>query len=129
MVCLGQLGAVCRLYSSLAGSAYDSGKYLYRGVLSEKNIISCENGMVTFRYIQNSGEVCTRTLPGADFLWLLLLHVLPRGFRRARTCGLLHPNSKTLIRLLQYLFRCTPSDVRVTESSRRQFWGLESSQL
>jgi hypothetical protein len=94
------------------------GKYLYRGVLSEKNIISCENGMVTFRYFQNSGEVCTRTLPGADFLWLLLLHVLPRGFRRARTYGLLHPNSKILTRLLQLLFRCTPPDVRVTKQPK-----------
>jgi hypothetical protein len=93
------------------------GKYLYRGVLSEQDIISCDNATVTFRYTRNSGEVCTRTLPGADFLWLLLLHVLPRGFRRARTYGLLHPNSKTLIRLLQYLFRChvTPPDPRVTK--------------
>jgi len=91
------------------------GKYLYRGVLSEENIIGCANGMVTFRYFQNSGKVSTRTLPGADFLLLLLQHVLPRGFRRARTYGLLHPNSKTLIRLLQYLLRCIPSDVRVTK--------------
>jgi len=26
----------------------------------------------------------TRTLPGANFVWLLLKHVLHRGFRRAR---------------------------------------------
>ena len=82
------------------------GKYLYRGVLQEKDIISCDNGMVTFRYTQNTGEVKTRTLPGAEFLLLLLQHVLPRGFRRTRTFGFLHANSKKLIRLLQYLFRC-----------------------
>jgi hypothetical protein len=36
-------------------------------------------------------------------LWLFLQHVLPKGFRRARNFGFLHPNSKQLIRLLQYL--------------------------
>jgi hypothetical protein len=82
------------------------GKYLYRGVLQEKDIVSCSNGMVTFRYTENTGEVTTRTLPGANFLLLLLQHLLPGGFRRTRTFGFLHANCKKLIRLLQYLFRC-----------------------
>lgn len=81
------------------------GKYLYRGVLQEKNILRCENGQVTFRYTENTGAVNTRTLPGAEFLWLLLQHVLPKGFRRSRDYGFLHSNSKPLIQLLQYLFR------------------------
>jgi hypothetical protein len=81
------------------------GKYLYRGVLQEKNILRCENGQVTFRYTENTGTVNTRTLPGAEFLWLLLQHVLPKGFRRSRDYGFLHSNSKPLIQLLQYLFR------------------------
>jgi len=88
------------------------GKYLYRGVLHEKNIVSCCNGKVTFRFTKNTGEVSTRTLPGADFLMLLLRHVLPRGFRRTRTYGLLHANSKKLIYLLQQLlpFQLPPSE-------------------
>ena len=81
------------------------GKYLYRGVLQEKDILSCENGQVTFRYTENTGKVKTRTLPGADFLWLLLQHVLPKGFRRTRDYGFLHSNCKKLILLLRYLFR------------------------
>lgn len=80
------------------------GKYLYRGVLREKDILRCENGEVTFRYTDNRGRVQTRTLPGADFLWLLLQHVLPKGFRRARDYGLLHANSKPLIQLLRWIF-------------------------
>jgi len=80
------------------------GKYLYRGVVQEKDILRCENGEVTFRYTENSGTVKTRTLPGAKFLWLLLQHVLPKGFRRTRDYGFLHSNCKTMIRLLQYLF-------------------------
>jgi len=27
-----------------------------------------------------------RTVSGATFLWLVLQHVLPKGFRRARNC-------------------------------------------
>jgi hypothetical protein len=82
------------------------GKYLYRGVLQENDILSCENGEVTFRYNDNSGKVKTRTLDGPAFLWLLLQHVLPKGFRRTRDYGFLHSNSKPLIQLLRYLFRC-----------------------
>ena len=71
------------------------GRYLYRGVLPEKNIVSNHNGWVTFRY-QNSKirKMEIRTLGGAAFLKLLLQHILPKGFRRARNYGFLHPNSK-----------------------------------
>jgi hypothetical protein len=34
----------------------------------------------------------TRTVSGAAFLRLILQHVLPRGFRRARNFGFLHSN-------------------------------------
>ena len=49
-----------------------------------------------------------RTLPGVQFLALILRHVLPKGFRRARNFGFLHPNSKRLIALLQYLLGFDP---------------------
>jgi hypothetical protein len=90
------------------------GKYLYRGVLSERNILSKQNGQVTFRYTENTGAVKTRCLPGADFLWLLLQHVLPRGFRRARDYGFLHANSKALIQLIQLLFQVTIQAIKQT---------------
>jgi hypothetical protein len=85
------------------------GRYLYRGVIREKDILSCTNGQVTYRYRNSkTRRMQTRTLPGADFLRLLLRHVLPKGLRRARNFGFLHPNSKKLITLLQYLFRLSP---------------------
>jgi hypothetical protein len=85
-------------------------RYLYRGVLAEKNILRCEDGQVVFRYTTNRGETKTRTLKGADFLWLLLQHVLPKGFRRTRDYGFLHANSKRLIRQLHLLLRvCIPA--------------------
>jgi hypothetical protein len=81
------------------------GRYLYRGVLPEKNIVRCEAGQVTFRYTDNQRRTRTRTLAGADFLWLLLRHVLPKGFRRTRDYGLLHGNRKRLIQLLHLVLK------------------------
>ena len=49
-----------------------------------------------------------RSVPGAQFLWLVLQHVLPKGFRRARNFGFLHPNCKRLIALLQVLLKFVP---------------------
>lgn len=85
------------------------GRYLYRGVIREADLLSCDNGQVSFRYRDGqSGETRVRTLPGADFLHLILQHVLPTGFRRARNYGFLHPNRKGLIVLLHLVLRIAP---------------------
>lgn len=85
------------------------GRYLYRGVIREEDILACREGQVTFRYREGkSGRVQLRTLPGPQFLWLVLQHVLPKGFRRARNFGFLHPNCKRLIALVQLLLKCVP---------------------
>ncbi len=84
--------------------------YLYRGVIREKDILACEDGQVRFRYRHaKSGKMESRTVPGAQFLWLVLQHVLPKGFRRARNFGFLHPNCKRLIALLHVLLKFVPS--------------------
>jgi hypothetical protein len=77
-------------------------RYLYRGVISENNIIANQNGKVTFKYIDsNTGQTRYRTLKGEDFLWLVLQHVLPKGFRRVRDYGFLHGNARKLLVLIQ----------------------------
>ena len=70
-------------------------RYLYRGVIREKDILFCQDGKVTYRY-QNSKTKCyeIKRVSGAHFLWLVLQHVLPKDFRRARNFGFLHPNSQ-----------------------------------
>lgn len=79
-------------------------RYLYRGVISEKNIISNQNGRVTFKYIESkTGNTRYRTLKGEDFLKLILQHVLPKGFRRVRDYGFLHGNAKKLLFLVQLI--------------------------
>jgi hypothetical protein len=77
-------------------------RYLYRGVISEKNIVSNQNGNITFKYVESrSGKTCYRTAKGEDFLWLVLQHVLPKSFRRIRDYGYLHGNAKKLLKLVQ----------------------------
>jgi len=81
-------------------------RYLYRGVIAETNIISNQDGKVTFKYVESrSGKTRYRTLRGEDFLWLVLQHVLPKGFRRARDYGFLHGNAKRLLRLVQLVLQ------------------------
>ena len=76
----------------------------YRGVIQERDILRCENGCVTYRWRDSkTGKMASRTVSGATFLWLVLQHVLPKGFRRSRNYGFLHPNSKRLIALLRLL--------------------------
>jgi len=76
------------------------GRYLYRGVIQEMEY---------------------KTLSGAKFLWRVLQHVLPKGFRRARNFGFLHPNSKRLIALLQLLVNFDPSRALAWMRTRPQW--------
>ena len=79
-------------------------RYLYRGVISEKNIVSNHNGQVTFKYIESkTGKTRYRTFKGEDFLRLILQHVLPKGFRRVRDYGFLHSNAKKMLSLVQLI--------------------------
>lgn len=86
------------------------GRYLYRGVIQERDILRCENGHVTYRWKNSkTNKIEQRTVSGVEFLRLVLQHVLPKGFRRARNYGFLHPNSKRLIALLRLLvFKTCP---------------------
>jgi hypothetical protein len=83
-------------------------RYLYRGVIANRNILHDDGENVTFQY--QDGETKTwkkRTLKGEDFIALLLQHVLPKGLRRSRDFGFLHGNAKKLRQLVQYVLRAT----------------------
>lgn len=86
------------------------GRYLYRGVIQERDILGCADGQVTFRYRDSgTGRNTTRTVNGAHFLWLMLQHVLPRGLRRSRNFGLLHPNCRHRQRLMLLRMELRPA--------------------
>lgn len=81
-------------------------RYLYRGVLSERDLLDGDDGQVRFRYRDSAtGHSRIRRMDGADFLILLLQHVLPKGFHRVRQFGLLHPKRKALLARVQCLLR------------------------
>ena len=69
-------------------------RYLYRGVISNQNIIADDGSYVTFQYKDSgTGKMERRRLRGEDFIDLVLQHTLPKGFRRARDYGFLHGNA------------------------------------
>ena len=87
------------------------GCYLYRGVIQEKDIPRCENGLLTYRWKNSkTNKTEQRIVSEVAFLRLVLQHVLPTGFRRARNYGFLQPNSKRLIALL---CRCCGGVMRI----------------
>lgn len=94
------------------------GRYLYRGVIRETDILECSPTHVRFRFRNSKTKrFDERQLPGADFLWLVLQHVLPKGFRRARSFGFLHPNCKRLIAVVHLVLKVAliPASARVRE--------------
>ena len=81
-------------------------RYLYRGVIGESNIVSNQDGNITFKYVESrTGKTLHRTIKGQDFIWLVLQHVLPQGFRRVRDYGFLHGRAKKLLSLVQLVLQ------------------------
>lgn len=98
--------AHCKQVGSGAKAIAYLGRYLYRGVIAEKDILHMDRQTVTFRYRDSkSGKWARRKVDGVEFLRMVLQHVLPKGFRRARNFGFLHPNSKRMLALLQVVLR------------------------
>ncbi len=81
-------------------------RYLYRGVVRESNILADDQGRVTFQYTDGeTGKVHTEDIPGEEFLWRIVQHVLPRGFHRVRDYGFLHHNARKTLQLVQLILQ------------------------
>ena len=92
------------------------GRYLYRSVISKQNILRLDNGQVTFQYKESkSKQFKTITEPAVDFLWRILQHVLPKGFRRARNYGFMHGNAKATLKRLQLTLKVTLKAIPVRQ--------------
>ena len=71
----------CRAWATASKALVYLGRYLYRGVIRERDIVRCDatarsrSGIATAK----TGKKTMRTLSGADFLWLVLQHVLAQG--------------------------------------------------
>ena len=94
----------CKRLGHGAGVIAYLGRYLYRGVIQERDIVKMDEDTVTYRWRNSKTQAMEyRTVPGEQFLALVLQHVLPKGLRRARNYGFLHPNSKLLTGLHKWL--------------------------
>ncbi|WP_344965669.1 IS91 family transposase, partial [Oceanisphaera sediminis] len=79
-------------------------RYLYRGVLPDRDIIGIDGDQVTFRYREGkTNHWQHRTLPIVRFLGLILQHALPKGLQRVRDYGLLHGSARTVRLIIQLL--------------------------
>ena len=68
------------------------GDYLFNGRALAKVF---RGECLAFQYRDSqTNTVQTRTLRGETFIYVLLQHVLPKGFRRARDYGFLQSNAK-----------------------------------
>jgi hypothetical protein len=95
-------------------------RYLNRGVINEDNILSCHNGMVTFRYKNSTTkQYQTLTEPVVEFLWRVIQHVLPKGLRRARDYGFLHGNAKRTLQRIQLMLKVWLSPPPIRELSQK----------
>lgn len=93
-------------------------KYIYRTAISNNNILSSENGKITFRIKDNQ----TRknkiiSLSATEFIRRFLQHTLPKGFQKVRNYGLLHPKRKSTLYLLQLLLKAKIHEECVPEKN------------
>ena len=94
-------------------------RYLYRGVISNKNIIADDGRYVTFQYQDSKTDTLkTHRLRGEDFIALVLQHTLPKGFRRSRDYGFLHGNAKRLLRIVQWVLQVVIPIIDPTQRPR-----------
>ncbi len=63
----------------------------------QKDILSDQDGMGTFRNVERRDKVMIQNQPGTEFLRLVLRHALPNGFRRGRDAGVLHGNCSEVL--------------------------------
>jgi len=91
-------------------------RYLYRGVISNSQILNDDGNYVTFAYQDSETQTRkTRRMRGEDFLALVLQHTLPKGFRRSRDYGFLHGNAKRLLQRVQWLLQVPLPLVKATQ--------------
>lgn len=75
-------------------------RYVHRAAITNSRIEAIDEAGVTFRYRdRTTGETKHCTLPPLVFLARFLQHVLPKGFAKVRSYGLLAPRHRKLLEL------------------------------
>lgn len=80
------------------------GRHVHRIAISNRRIVSVEDGRVTFRYRDWKARVWKSvTLSAEEFIRRYLQQVLPKGFHKARFYGLLAPANRELLDWAKFL--------------------------
>lgn len=90
------------------------GRYVYRVAIWDARVLSTGPGHVTFR-TRGEGRC---TLKPVEFVRRLMLHVLPRGFRKIRHYGLYAPSNASRCAEARTLFETKPSPLEPPEAPR-----------
>jgi Putative transposase/Transposase zinc-binding domain len=78
--------------------------YVFRVAISDRRIVSCADGKVTYSYRKSgSNRWRNMTVDGPEFLRRFLQHVLPTGFQKVRHYGFLSPNSRVSLESVRWL--------------------------
>src|SRR4029077_18895268 len=78
--------------------------YVFRVAISDRRIVSCDDGQGTFSYRKSGSNRWRKmTVDGPEFIRRFLQHVLPTGFQKVRHYGFLSPNSRVSLDLLRWL--------------------------
>jgi hypothetical protein len=93
-------------------------RYVYRVALTNRSLERFEQGQVTFRYTHARTHESKRlTLPVNEFIARFLQHVLPRGFTKIRSYGLLSPSHRKDLEQARYLLDLHSVATRTTPPS------------
>jgi Putative transposase/Transposase zinc-binding domain len=96
------------VHSQAVGDGKASLKYLapyvFRVAISDRRIVSCDDGRVTFSY-RKSGSTRWRkmTVDAPEFIRRFLQHVLPAHLQKVRHYGFLSQNSRVSMDLVRWL--------------------------
>jgi hypothetical protein len=79
--------------------------YISRVALSNRRLVSMDDGNVIFRYKPRNTSWTTMKLDAMSFIRRFLQHVLPKGSQTVRSFGFLHPSAKTRFNTLKAHFQ------------------------
>jgi len=96
------------VHSQAVGDGQASLKYLapyvFRVAISDRRIVACEQGKVTFSYRRSGSNRWRKmTVDAFEFIRRFLQHVLPSRFPKVRHYGFLSPNSPESIDGVRWL--------------------------
>lgn len=111
------------------------GRYTHRIAISNRRILSLQNGKVSFVYkdYRQDGQQKTMTLDAVEFIRRFLQHCLPPGFHKIRYYGILSiRNRKTklanLQRSLGYQPKQAQAEIKTAPSNSCPLCGLSAMQ-